>query len=30
MRIAKNNNLTRIKKCATIMGREESDSLSVA
>lgn len=30
MRIAKNNNLTRIKRCATIMGREESDSLSVA
>lgn len=30
MQIAKNNNLNRIKKCCTIMGREESDSLSVA
>lgn len=30
MTIAKNNSLNRIKKCSQIMGRSESDNLSVA
>jgi len=28
--VARNNNLTRMKRCATIMGRAESDELKTA